>query len=171
MRPNDSAKPPGVQASRLATARSAANTSTAPSASAQHAAAEAARTAMRVRSMRRAARRGKQRQQHGQRRAVRGGGDRDQHDQADALAAAQRFAAQQQEIKRQHAEPAEDIGEQDRGQPGQGGERPQSAAMMPSRSSGRLPKPCARNISAMTQTVSADLQRAAPARNPAARRH
>ena len=45
-------------------------------------------------------------------------------DQRDALAAAERLAAQQQQIERQHAKPGENIGEQDRGQPGQGGDRP-----------------------------------------------
>ena len=79
---------------------------------------------------------GDERQQHGERGAMGGGGDGDQHDQAATLGPAERVAAQQQEIERQHAEAAENVGEQDRGQPGQGGERRDSAAMTPSTSSG-----------------------------------
>ncbi len=85
-------------------------------------------------------------------RAVRRRRDRDQHDEPDALAAPQPLAAQQQQIQRQHAEPAENVGEQDGGEPGQGGDygerrdhrRPAAAAVCRARAcaaSARRPTP------------------------------
>ena len=63
-----------------------------------------------------------QRAHHRDGGAMRRRSDGAQHDQADPLGAGERIAAHQQEIQRQHAQAAEDVGEQDRGQERQRGE-------------------------------------------------
>lgn len=59
--------------------------------------------------------------QQKQRRTVRGGRYSDQQDQAETFTALEQVAVYQQKIKRQDAEAAEDVGDQERGQPWQYG--------------------------------------------------
>ena len=119
MRPNDSAKPPGVQASRLATTKSAASTRTQPSASASRPRPMFAR-AIRSRRINRSSAAQTSSPSSTARVALWVAADT-------AISAIkpmrsprlERLVAQQQEIKRQHAQARKNIGEQDRGQPGQ----------------------------------------------------
>ena len=66
-------------------------------------------------------RRGQKREQHRQRRAVGGGREGNQDDERGALPARKRLGAQHHEIEREHAEPGENVGEQDARDPRQRG--------------------------------------------------
>ena len=68
-------------------------------------------------------------QQHGDGGAMGRRRDCDQCDQRKALTAVEVSGSQQQEIESEHAEPGKNVREQDRGQPGQGGDRRQTAMM------------------------------------------
>ena len=122
MRPNESANPPGVQVSRLVTVALAANTSAAPRATASAPLPRRRRGSRLGATSESRAAAGQQHQQHGKCRAVRCNGHCDQGDKAGLFASVEVICAEQEKIKCEHREPGENIREQDRGKPGQGGE-------------------------------------------------
>ena len=123
MRPNESEKPPGVQASRPATDIIGGKYHDGAERERDHGRGQCATSVRRLRSTSRYKRGDDQQpEQHREGGAMGRGGDRDQREQAEAFARAQSVRRAAAGVEREHAEPGEDVGEQDRGQPGQGGE-------------------------------------------------
>ena len=119
MRPNESANPPGVQVIRLVTVALAANTSESnrKRAVAKTPPRQPARCGKREQGGS-----GQQHQQHGKCRAVRCNGHCDQGNKAGLFVSVEVICAEQEKIKCEHREPSENVREQDRGKPRQGGE-------------------------------------------------